>query len=153
MAGRPLAAFKIVPAGVLEYVATQLGERAPTIASLRALYKRRATRFAHQAWAIDLLGLKSFSHQHRAALKAFLDTEACAASSVKALIQVAREWLYDRQILIPAESTLREVAFPAYKQSDEFHCEVICAVVPEEARERWIDSGILMSPILCDQDH
>lgn len=140
LAGRPLAAFKIVPAGVLEYVATQLGERAPTIASLRALYKRRATRFAHQAWAIDLLGLKSFSPQHRAALKAFLDTEARAASSVKALIQVAREWLYDRQILIPAESTLREVAFPAYKQSDEFHFDVICVAVPEQARARWIEA-------------
>jgi hypothetical protein len=91
LAGRPIAAFKTVPARVLESVATQLGERAPTIASLRALYKRRATGFAHQAWAIDLLGLESFSQQHRAALKAFLDTEVCAAGSVKASIQVARE--------------------------------------------------------------
>ena len=45
LAGCPLAAFNVLPSKLLKYIGHQLGETAPTIASLRALYKHRATLY------------------------------------------------------------------------------------------------------------
>lgn len=56
MTGRPLNAVRIVPPSVLQYIAAQLQVPAPTIASLRAIYRRRPrTLWEHQLWAMDIL--------------------------------------------------------------------------------------------------
>lgn len=56
MTGRPLNAVRIVPPSVLQYLAAQLQVPAPTIASLRAMYRRRPrTLWEHQLWAMDTL--------------------------------------------------------------------------------------------------
>lgn len=138
LAGCPLAAFKVLPAKLLKYIGHQLGEAAPTIASLRALYKRRATLYQHQSWAIDLSGLAVFSHAGRRQLKEFLEVAAGSCASVGALVQSAREWLFDHRVLIPAESTLRDLAVAAHEQSDQAHFESIIHLIPAEVREHWM---------------
>ncbi|MGB0128134.1 MAG: DUF4158 domain-containing protein [Rhodocyclaceae bacterium] len=52
MTGRSLDAFKAIP----RYLGEQLGVEAPTLASLRALYRRHRTLYEHQSWAVEYLG-------------------------------------------------------------------------------------------------
>lgn len=44
LSGCRLAVFKVLPRKLLEFVGKQIGEQAPSIASLRSLYKRENTR-------------------------------------------------------------------------------------------------------------
>jgi TnpA family transposase len=57
MAGTTLEAFDHLPREVLAHVARQLSLAAPELATLRALYRRRSTLFAHQSWACAYTGL------------------------------------------------------------------------------------------------
>lgn len=47
MTGTRLDAYDYIPRPVLEYLGEQLQARAPMLATLRALYRRRMTRFRH----------------------------------------------------------------------------------------------------------
>ena len=139
LSGRPLAALKVVPAKLLRHVGKQLGVEAPSIASLRTLYRRRATLYAHQAWAVEQSGLSSCGRTERAALGEFFSVEAGTAESVDALVQSGREWLYEHRLLVPATSTLRDLAVAAYTATDRGNYELICAEVPAATRERWLE--------------
>lgn len=59
--GRPLDRFSLVPPALLRYLSQALKVAAPTIASLRAIYKRRPTLYEHQRWAREHLGLTELS--------------------------------------------------------------------------------------------
>ena len=52
MSGRPLDAFRVLPAVLLRHLGKELGIPVPDVASLRALYGRRRTLSEHQrlAW-------------------------------------------------------------------------------------------------------
>ena len=88
MAGRPLSAFKVLPAKLLAYIGAQLDAPAPTIASLRALYKRRSTLYEHQAWAIRTMGFSYDTERQRAMLLATLRKSAVTARSIDTLVDV-----------------------------------------------------------------
>ena len=53
MTGTTLRSLEYVPAAVLRHLGRQFRQLVPDIATLRTLYRRRPTRFAHQRWAIE----------------------------------------------------------------------------------------------------
>ena len=149
LAGRPLAALRVVPATLLRHVARQLDiEQPPSIASLRTLYRRRATLYTHQAWVIEHSGLINCGRRQRAALAEFFGVEAATAPSIDALVQSGREWLYENRILVPATSTLRDLALVAYTATDRGNHDLICAEIPTATRERWLEAVLRR----CDED-
>src|ERR1019366_3156003 len=74
---------------------------APDIATLRTLYRRRPTRFAHQRWAIKQWGLREFDPAIAQRLKEHLHSRTNATLSRGRLEQAAREWLYRAYVTIP----------------------------------------------------
>jgi hypothetical protein len=60
MTGTTLRSLEYVPAAVLRHLGRQFRQPVPDIATLRTLYRRRLTRFAHQRWAIKQWGLREF---------------------------------------------------------------------------------------------
>jgi TnpA family transposase len=139
MAGCPVASFKVVPRELLRHLGEQLGETAPSIASLRTLYqKRRRTLYEHQSWAIERLGLGDLSERQERMLFARLRDMGRSCSSRDLLVQFAREWLYERKLLIPAARRLRDLARRALVYVEEELFEAIAAAIPQEVRERWL---------------
>lgn len=51
LSGTQLASFTVFPRPLLQFVGSQLKVEIPTIASIRAIYKRKQTRFEHQMLA------------------------------------------------------------------------------------------------------
>jgi len=60
MTGTTLRSLEYVPGAVLRHLGRQFRQPAPDIATLRTLYRRRPTRFAHHRWAIKQWGLREF---------------------------------------------------------------------------------------------
>lgn len=61
MTGCSLDGVRIPPADLLRHIGGQVDVESPTIASVRALYKRKRTRYDHQQWAMDYLGFTPMS--------------------------------------------------------------------------------------------
>ena len=75
MSGRPLDAFRVVPANLWRHLGAQFAVEAPDIASLRAMYGRGNTLFEHQQLACQALGFQSMSEHQRRYLVRFLRAE------------------------------------------------------------------------------
>ncbi len=60
MTGTTLSSLECVPASVLRKLAKGFRQSAPEIATLRALYRRRPTRFEYQRWVIQQYRLREF---------------------------------------------------------------------------------------------
>lgn len=129
-AGRPLDRFSTIPRTLLRYVGETLSVSAPTIASLRAVYSRRQTLYEHQAWAKQYLGLKDIDQAASDQLSDFLSAQANEVVSVDELVTSAQRWLYDRQLLIPAERTVRDLAWKCYDAIEKMIYATIMSVVP-----------------------
>ena len=59
MTGGVLDGVRILPKNLLEHTGQQLDIDTPTIASVRALYRRLRTRYQHQQWAMKRLGFST----------------------------------------------------------------------------------------------
>ena len=140
MAGRPLSAFKVLPAKLLAYIGAQLDAPAPTIASLRARYKRRSTLYEHQAWAIRTMGFSYDTERQRAMLLATLRKSAVTARSIDTLVDIGNQWLYERKIIHPGDRPVRDIARRAYTESEEGVVNRIHAAIPSAIRTGWIDA-------------
>ena len=57
LTGSRLNAFNVVPRKLLKWVGEQVGESAPSIASLRTMYRRGNTRRDNQAWVMQRLNM------------------------------------------------------------------------------------------------
>lgn len=139
LAGCTMSTLNVVPRRLLAHIGEQLSESAPTIASLRALYKRRRrTLFEHQDWAIELLGFTALAERQEWMLTARLREEARTATSVDLMVDYARDWLFERKLLIPSGRRLRDLARRALVDVEtELHASVVAAV-PETLRQRWL---------------
>lgn len=140
MAGCTMSTFNVLPRKLLAHIGEQLGEAAPTIASLRALYKqRRRTLFEHQRWAVELLGFSEMIERQEWMLTARLREEARTATSLDLMVDYARDWLFDRKLLIPSSRRLRDLARRALVDVEtDLHASVVAAI-PDTVRKRWIN--------------
>ncbi len=113
MTGRSLSAVDLIPAQVLVCAARHAGMAAPQIATLRAIYRRRMTLFAHQKIAATTVGLKPYSDQASRHVTGFLRRQAGSVISRNELIRDARLWLYDHGYMLPRQRTLERLAAAA----------------------------------------
>ena len=139
LAGCTMSTLNVVPRKLLAHIGEKIGEAAPTIATLRALYKRRRrTLFNHQSWAIELLGFGELSDYQERMLTARLREEARTATSVDLMMDYARSWLFDRKLLIPSSRRLRDLSRRAlFDVEADLHASVIDAI-PASVRESWL---------------
>ena len=106
MTGTTLRSLDYVPAAVLRHLGRQFKQPVPDIATLRSLYRRRPTRFAHQRWAIQQWGLREFDSAIERRLTEHLHARTNATLSRGRLEQAAREWLYRAYVAIPRSRTI-----------------------------------------------
>jgi len=109
LTGRGLASVARVPTVVLHHLGQQFSGPVPDLATLRALYRRRPTRFEHYRWAIDYQGCRKLDDPGLGALDAYLRDRTHGTLSRVRLEQLAREWLYDRRYLIPGPRRVTRV--------------------------------------------
>jgi len=138
MTGCTILKFKVVPRKLLGHLGKQLGELAPSIASIRSLYKRTRTRYEHQNWAIEVLGFGHMSDKQKNMLTARLREEAKSASSQDLLMQYAREWLFARKLLIPSSRNLRDLARRALSDVEQELYKSVTAAVPARVLGKWL---------------
>ena len=137
MTGRPLAGFERIPPGILEFVANHAGIPAPQIATLRAIYRRRMTLFAHQRLAAEAIGWRSAEDGVLRMLTAFLRCQAETQISRPDLIRQARRWLYDRSYVLPGARLLERLAAAAQDHALEGLRSEIEAAVGAELTGSW----------------
>ncbi len=106
MTGTTLNSLEYVPAAVLRHLGRQFRQPVPDIATLRTLYRRRRTRFAHQQWAIEQRGLRDFDPAAERHVRQHLHSRTQATLSRGRLEQAAREWLYRAYVAIPGRRTI-----------------------------------------------
>jgi TnpA family transposase len=130
-AGRPFDRFASIPRALLRYVGEALALPAPTIASLRAIYARRQTLYEHQLWVKEYLGIRDVDQRASDQLATYLQAHANEVVSVDELVTAAQHWLYQHQLLIPAERAVRDLARKCYDTAEKaIHVAVTAAVPP-----------------------
>jgi Domain of unknown function (DUF4158) len=106
MTGTTLRSLEYVPAAVLRHLGRQFRQPIPDIATLRTLYRRPPTRFAHQRWVIKQWGLREFDPAIEQRLTEHLRSRTNATLSRGRLEQAARDWLYRAYVAIPRRRTI-----------------------------------------------
>lgn len=144
LSGTQLASFTVFPRPLLQFVGSQLQVEIPTIASFRAIYKRKQTRFEHQSWAVERLGLKTATKRQEAMLLAAIREASAGTSSTDRLFDLSCRWLVDRKLLIPGLRAVRDICFRASSDTEENIYVAICKSTTEEQRKAWTEA--LLSP-------
>ena len=137
LTGARLNAFNVVARKLLSLVGEQVGETAPSIASLRTMYGRGNTRRDHQAWVMQWLKIKAHTKRQERMLFAALREASKATESIDRLIATARQWLFDKSLLVPATSTLRDICIRAASDTESHIYQSICRAVPSDKRRAW----------------
>ena len=138
LTGTTLDAFDYVPRSVLDLLGRQLNLPAPQLATLRAIYGRERTLFAHQAWACARGGFHRPSPADIESLEKVLVAFAELTLDRDRLARHAREHLYTRGCLIQrARDIQRRIrrAIVAVEQADLQRLEM---VIPTERRASWL---------------
>jgi len=143
-----LNTFKVLPRNLLKIVGDQVGQAPPSIASLRSLYTRPNTRREHQVWVMEWLGIQSHSKRQERMLLAAIREAAKGTASVDRLIAIARQWLFDKLLLVPAESTLRDICIRAVSDNEAAMYEAICKAVPSGQLAAWTDAMFELSRVV-----
>lgn len=99
---------------LLSFVATQLNV---DTTCLEAYAVRQHTVSDHQARIRDYLELTVFDNAQTAALERFVFEESCRLEQTAALLARAREFLKERHVLFPAESSLLRLVTEQKKQA------------------------------------
>ena len=137
MSGRPLDAFRIVPANLWRHLGAQLDVAAPDLASLRALYRRGRTLYDHQQLACALLGFQWITEHQRRALVRVLREEVRRSGDREGLMGFARRWLYERRLLIMHERLLRKMIAASIHWFETKLASSIRTSVGAALLERW----------------
>lgn len=144
MSGTQLASFTVFPRPLLQFVGSQLKVEIPTIASMRAIYKRKQTRFEHQSWAIERLGLTTATKRQEAMLLSAIREASTGTSSTDRLFDVSCRWLVDRKLLIPGLRAVRDICVRASGDTEENIYVAICKSTTDEQRKAWTEA--LLAP-------
>ncbi len=110
MTGRTLDAFETVPPPVLRPLQTTRQLPPPERTSLRAFYQRRSTLHDHQTWATQLLDFRPLTERRQRALMRQVRHAALKAFTLHHFVAFAKQWLYARRMLIPADRRVRDLA-------------------------------------------
>ena len=102
LTGRALASVAYVPAVVLHHLGRQFRGPTPDLATLRALYRRKSTRFEHHRWALEYSGLRRLDPCGESGLVAELRERTHGTLARPRLEQAGREWLFRCCYLIPS---------------------------------------------------
>jgi Domain of unknown function (DUF4158) len=137
MCGRLLDAVRIVPAALWRDLGAQFGVAAPDLASLRAMYRRAPTLIEHQQLACEAIGFHWLSEPQRRALVRALRQELTRTRDRQRLLVFARSWLYDHQLIIMHERSLRSTIVSATRQYEATLAKGIHADIDRELLERW----------------
>lgn len=137
MTGRTMDAIRMIPPTLLKHVGAQLGLAAPTIASLRAIYRRRSTLYEHQAWAMEIAKFQRPSDKQFSRLLPFLRGEALHCASTDALVERGKVWLYQHGFIYPGDRPIRDYAREALTSSEETLLTLILDEVPRSTLSRW----------------
>lgn len=138
MAGRPLAAFRVIPKNLLSHLGDVLAlDEVPDIASLRSLYRRVKTLFEHQQLACDMLGFARMTEHRRRALTRFLRQEAQWEFDRDRLLGRTHQWLYENKTLIEHERALRSAIDKAVDENETAMAGALHAAMPAAVLTRW----------------
>lgn len=140
--GRPMDRFASVPKTLLRSVCEALQTPAVSIASLRSLYERRQTLYEHQAWAGAYLGLQDLDEGQVTQLEQVLTIAALEAAHPDDLAETARQWLYDRRVVIPGPRRLADWSRKAFDAIEAAMAAMIEAAVGKAALRKVIDGPI-----------
>lgn len=136
--GTRLDKYNVAPPGLLRFLGDQFDVPAPTIASLQALYKNKSTtRKTHQGWAADWIGIRTPTDKQDDKLFRVVREASKGTTSIDRLIEIAQVWLYERQFLIPAYSTVRDLCVRAAGETEAFIYQAICKSSTAEQRTNW----------------
>lgn len=116
--GRALERVTGLPRPLLRYLCDALDLPETSLASLKTLYRRQETLFAHQAWAREASGAVAPDGSTLELLAAALGQVANTAASVDELVKEAEIWLHDHGHLLPGDRVLRDAARAAFASAD-----------------------------------
>lgn len=137
MTGRSLDALKIIPRELLQHIGAQLGVTAPSIATLKAIYRRRATLYEHQAWALKLADFVRPNDKQFAWLLDHLRKQSEHGLSVDHLVEAGKVWLYQHGFVYPGDRPIRDYARQALSESEQGLATLIANAIPEITRANW----------------
>ncbi|QAU23112.1 Tn3 family transposase [Dyella sp. M7H15-1] len=140
MTGSSLAAVKVIPTELWTHLGKTLGIATPDIASLRSLYRRRPTLFAHQNTAIETLGFVRMSEHQRRALVRHLRVEVLSEFDRHRLIAHVKTWLYEHGILIEGERPLKSAIDVALTLAEDELGEMLRNDVPADVLDTWMQA-------------
>jgi hypothetical protein len=123
--GRPLERVATVPKALLRHLSEALNLTQTSIASLRSIYRRHATLYAHQRWARAHIGLDAHTEAHWQALSQAVAVFARDAATVDELVTYAEHWLFDEKCLIPSDRTLRDLAREVDRAAEKTAIEAV----------------------------
>jgi TnpA family transposase len=109
LTGTTLNSIQYVPSAVLRHLGSQFGVPPPDLATLRALYKRKMTRVAHQSWAIEYGGFRALDTRGEELLIAFVCERTHGSIARPRLEQHARAWLRRNSYLMPPDRWLSDL--------------------------------------------
>lgn len=140
MTGGALNSVQMIPPAVLACVAGQLGQTAPQLTSIRALYRRRRTLHDHQEVARSVLGLRVLGEHGRRKLKAHLRKIVLVQVVQRDLVREARRWLDHNRCLQLGERTLLDVAREVRRDFETGLRARLSQIIGDVPATRWVDA-------------
>jgi hypothetical protein len=98
---------------------------------LKTLYKRSATRFEHQRWALEYSGFFPADDSAFAQLGSTLATLAGSSASVDDLVKQAELWLFGNKYLLPGDRPVRDLAREGFAAQERSALETVRRQIPE----------------------
>jgi hypothetical protein len=109
MTGTTLDSLEYVPPILLRHLGRQFVQKAPDLATLRSLYRRRQTQYDHQRWALEFMGLCKYDENFEQKLTVHIRECTRATLSRNRLELKAREWLYQIFVEIPGPRVIADL--------------------------------------------
>lgn len=137
MTGRQAGSTDRFPPVIVSLVSKQLGVATAAIATIRSIYQGHGnargsgerTITTQRAWAREALGFQLFDDAIEEELTAAMAVRARDASTKAELITWAEEWLYQRKVVLPGDSTLEAHAGIAYRAIEDFALNVVKSAI------------------------
>jgi hypothetical protein len=83
------------------------------------------------------LHIKAHTNRQERMLFAALREASKTIGSIDRLIATARQWLFDKSLLVPATSTLRDICVRAASDMEFQIYQSICRAVSQDKRRAW----------------